>query len=404
MTQSAQDLRPRFRVACVTGTNGKTTTTSLIEAIVREAGEIPARITTLGAWVDGEQLSDEATPEAFELAIARAADVGAKTLAIETTSQALQKGFAAMFPADVAIFTNLTRDHLDAHGTLEEYLAAKAQLFLHARGCVVLNAADEASVLLREIVPEGVGVRWYAARPTQVDAPLDLSASVVAASRAGTRVTLAPSADASLLGGELSLAMVGGVHAENALAAAEAGLALGFAPDVIRRALERFPGVPGRFMRVSEAPLGIVDYAHTPDALLRTLTLARDLVAPDGRVLVAFGCGGDRDEGKRPEMGEVAARLADVVALTSDNPRNEDPEAILDAIAAGVGEGKATVLRISDRRAAIERIVSLARPSDIVVVAGKGHEVVQVVGNQAFPFDDARVLADAVQDKKGIET
>ncbi|MCC6647810.1 MAG: UDP-N-acetylmuramyl-tripeptide synthetase [Polyangiaceae bacterium] len=401
---NASELRPRFRVVCATGTNGKTTTTSLVEAIVREAGEIPARVTTLGAWVDGEHLADEATPEAFELAVNRAAERGVRTLAVETTSQALQKGFAAAFPPDVAIFTNLTRDHLDAHGTLEEYLAAKAQLFLHARAAVVLNAADEASALLREIVPEGVQVRWYAAREPVVDAPLDLSATGVLAGRDGTRVELAPSDAARRLGGELSLRMVGDVHAATALGAALAGLALGFDGEVVRRGLSGFAGVPGRFMRITDEPLGVVDYAHTPDALSRTISLARRLVAPGGRVLVAFGCGGDRDQGKRPEMGAVAAALADVVVLTSDNPRTEDPEAILDAILAGAGEGPAEVLRISDRRAAIERIISLARPSDIVVVAGKGHEAVQVVGSDALPFDDATVLAAAAQRKKGTST
>lgn len=388
---SLAEAGARMRTACVTGTNGKSTTTTLLAAIVRAAGEPSARMTTLGAWLDDELLTTVSTPEVFEDLAIRAASRGVRTFAIETTSEALAGGFAAAWPPHVAGFTNLTRDHLDAHGTLEEYLAAKAQLFLAARECVVLNASDGASALLREVVTEGVRVRAYAARAVDPDCaglPLDLQASRVRSTRAGTTIELAPSPLADALGGALTLAMIGDVHAENALAAALMADALGYPASAITRALATFPGVPGRFEVVAQGPMVVVDYAHTPDAVERTLTLARGL-AVGGRVLCTFGCGGDRDVGKRAEMGRLAASLADVVVVTTDNPRSEDPAAIADAIEEGAGEGRAEVSRILDREGAIRRIIRQADPSDIVVVLGKGHEKFQIVGEQRLPFDDA---------------
>jgi UDP-N-acetylmuramoyl-L-alanyl-D-glutamate--2,6-diaminopimelate ligase len=393
---SLDAIHQATRTACVTGTNGKTSTTSMIEAIVAASGEPTARVTTLGAWVNGIQVAEEATGEAFALAVRAAHRAGVRTLAIETTSQALAEGFAREWPADVGVFTNLSRDHLDYHGTPEHYLAAKAQLFMNLRpgGAAVLNAADPSSALLGEILPPGVRLLAYAARPVapeSVGLPLVLAAERVEARRDGTLITLVPSPLAEALSGSLRLRMVGEVQAENALGAALAARALGYEPAVIRRGIEGFAGVPGRFQMVWARPLVVVDFAHTPDALWRTLRLARQLVQPEGgRVICVFGCGGNRDAGKRPEMGRVASEESDLVIVTTDNPRNEDAATIAAEIVAGAGGGAEVVIE-PDRAAAIARGISGARAYDAVVIAGKGHERVQIVGEQVTPFDDAGV-------------
>jgi len=388
----------RFTTASVTGTNGKTTTTSLIAHISAAAGETQARITTLGSWVGDDRTGIEPSGDAFVKTLALAAVRGVKTLAVETTSHALSQGFTKTWPANVGVFTNLTRDHLDYHGSPEQYLAAKAQLFmdLPKDGVAVLNLADPASALLSEVVTEGVRIMGYAAREIHADCkdiPLSLFAENVTVDHDGTHVRFAPSAIADGLGRAVDLRLLGVVHAENAMGAALAGVALGFSFDAIKKALETFQGVPGRFQVVHTRPIVVVDFAHTPDALTRTLTQARALVRErHGKLLVVFGCGGDRDPGKRAQMGEIASTTADVVCLTSDNPRTEDPEKIADAVEIGTKEGDARLYRILDRRDAIAMAIELAGSDDIVVVAGKGHEKDQIVGDTSYPFDDVDVV------------
>jgi UDP-N-acetylmuramoyl-L-alanyl-D-glutamate--2,6-diaminopimelate ligase len=390
---------------CVTGTNGKTTTTSMIEAIVAAAGEPAARITTVGSWVAGAQVADDVSMESFLRTLERAVEAGVRTVAVETTSKSLGSGFAWRWPARVAVFTNLTRDHLDYHGTPEQYLAAKAQLFLALPpdGTAVLNAADPSSALLAGVLPAGVRRLAYTARGVHAECaglPLRLAATEVEVSRTGTLVRLAPSPSAEALGGTLRLKLLGEVHAENALAAAVALEALGYPPAAIRKGLEEFPGVAGRFEIVSREPLVAVDYAHTPDALERTLALARRLAALEGgRVWCVFGCGGDRDKGKRPQMGHIAAAGADEVLLTSDNPRSEDPAAIADEIESGAAERGGRWTRELDRAAAIARAVDGAGPHDVVVVAGKGHERTQEQGGRKLPFSDAEQVRGALERK-----
>jgi UDP-N-acetylmuramoyl-L-alanyl-D-glutamate--2,6-diaminopimelate ligase len=397
-----QALHRCFRTACVTGTNGKTTTTTMIEAIVAAAGEAHARVTTLGAWVNGEALGSETSSEVFDRAITRAAERGVRCLAVETTSQALAEGFAQAWPAEVAVFTNLSRDHLDYHRSAEDYLAAKAQLFMRLLpgGSAVLNAADPSSALLDEVIDPAQARLFYAARPVDpacAALPLALAASRVEAGLDGTRITLDPSPLADQLGGEIVLSVVGEVHAENALAAALAGVALGYPPAIVRRALEGFAGVPGRFEIVHRRPAIVVDFAHTPDALERALRLGRSLVqGAGGRVLCVFGCGGDRDPGKRGEMGALAAALADVTVITTDNPRSEDPARIAAAVLEGARGGPGRVELVPDRREAITMAIELAAPPDIVILAGKGHERTQTVGERVLPFDDAEVALSVV--------
>lgn len=360
----------RLRTVGVTGTNGKTTTTSMIDAIVRDSGEVPARVTTLGAWVDRERIGGVDLVDEFLQTVERAIERGVMTIAVEMTSKALAGGLVRWWRPEVAVVTNVTRDHLDYHGTPAAYLAAKAQLVLGLApgGVAVLNADDPNVRLLAEVVPAGVRVAWFSER----DARIDVSAR-------GTRFTLD--------GQHFELSVIGRVHAMNAMAAALATRALGYPDDAIRRGLAAFEGVPGRFQIVAREPFVVVDYAHTPDALRGTLETARVLAR---RVICVFGCGGDRDRGKRPEMGAVVDRLADVVYLTSDNPRREDPSAIASEVLDGVGDRAAWTVEL-DRARAIELAIAEARSGDVVVIAGKGHEQVQDIAGVGYPFSDAEV-------------
>jgi UDP-N-acetylmuramoyl-L-alanyl-D-glutamate--2,6-diaminopimelate ligase len=383
-----------LQTAAVTGTNGKTTTVSMIDAIVAATGETNARVCTLGSWVGDEPIVADTPTQEFLGAVERSVERGVRTIAIEVTSKALAGGLAKRWRPKVAVFTNITRDHLDMHGSPEAYLASKAQLFmaLPPGGVAVLNADDPASELIREVILPGVVVRYFSTD----GAPADLAAREVVPSSDGTLVSLAPSTLADALGGEIALGVVGAVHAKNALAAALAVDALGYDADSIRRGLEAFAGVAGRFEIVGRAPLVVVDYAHTPDGLDGTLHTARELVGKGGRLICVFGCGGDRDRGKRPTMGELADRLADVVVLTNDNPRTESPERIAAEIRTGAPSPAADWTEQLDRRAAIDHAVNIAGAADVVVIAGKGHEAVQIVGDTEIPFSDVEVAREAI--------
>jgi UDP-N-acetylmuramoyl-L-alanyl-D-glutamate--2,6-diaminopimelate ligase len=377
-------VRPRLRTIATTGTNGKTTTTSMVAAIVAAAGEVSIRVTTVGAWVGDVEVAERSLQRQFLGAVEGGVARGARTLALEVTSTALQRGLAQRWPADVAVFTNLTRDHLDQHGSPEGYLAAKAQLFLTlpAGGVAVLNADDPASALLREVIPAGVRVLDYSIR----DAAASLCARAIELGDAGTTATLAPGPLAGALGGELRLGCVGGVHVQNALGAALAAHAVGYDAGAITRGLAGFTGVAGRFQIVGRRPLVVVDYAHTPDGLRGTLNTARELCR--GALVCVFGCGGQRDRGKRPQMGAIVDQLADQAVLTSDNPRREPPAAIAAEVLAGVPAPRARWRTELDRRTAIRTAVAAAGPDDVVVIAGKGHETTQEIAGATLPFDD----------------
>jgi UDP-N-acetylmuramoyl-L-alanyl-D-glutamate--2,6-diaminopimelate ligase len=356
---------------------------------VAAAGEPGARVTTVGAWVADERVSGRDLVDEFLVTAERAVARGVRTIAVEMTSKALAAGVARTWRPEVGVVTNVTRDHLDMHGTPEAYLAAKAQLViaLAPGGTAVLNGDDPAVALLAEVVPHGV----TRLRFSQRDASCALVAERIDVSPSGTRITLGGEL-AGELEGSIELGVVGGVHAQNAMAAALAAHALGYPGAAIRRGLAAFVGVPGRFEVVARAPLVIVDYAHTPDGLAGTLATARALAA---RVICVFGCGGNRDRGKRPEMGAIADRAAEVVVLTTDNPRHEDPRAIAAEIMAGVPAPHAQWIVELDRAVAIELAVAMARPTDIVVIAGKGHEQVQEIAGAAIPFCDAEVARAA---------
>ena len=360
----------------ITGTNGKTTTAYLLSSILNAAGRSCAVIGTLSGV--------RTTPEATELSASLAALVaeGRDSVALEVSSHALDLHRIDGTRVRIAVFTNLSRDHLDHHGDMAAYFQAKARLFepdLSDRA--VVNLDDPHGRLLADVglIPT-VGYRMDDAEDliTRVD---------------GSRFRWR--------GVEIALPIAGRFNVSNALAAATVAAELGVGLDAISAGLGDIPPVPGRFERIDRGQgfLAVVDYAHTPDGLEELLSSARELIGAGplpGRVLVVFGAGGDRDPDKRPAMGEVVARLADVAFLTSDNPRSESPAAIIEQVSTGMI--RARDLHVEpDRRRAIARAVGMARTGDVVVVAGKGHETTQTIGEVVEPFDDRVELARAIE-------
>jgi UDP-N-acetylmuramoyl-L-alanyl-D-glutamate--2,6-diaminopimelate ligase len=353
------DPTARLPVAAITGTNGKTTTSYLLWSILAAAGEQPGLLTNVerrvGAEVREVGLN---TPESIDLQrlFHEMLDEGNRVCVMEATSMASEKRRLEGTRFAVLVFTNLTQDHLDFHGTMEDYFESKRRLFAQAQRAVV-NVGDE-----------------YGER---------LAAELPAA------ITFRP--DDAL--GDVELKLAGRFNVENALAAAAAARALGIGETAIKRGIEAVARVPGRFERVDEGqPFTVlVDYAHTPGALETALGAAREL-GRGGRLLCVFGAGGDRDRAKRPLMGKVVAELADVSLVTSDNPRSEDPAAIAAVVVAGLD------LEVElDRRRAIERALESARTGDVVVIAGKGHEQGQEVAGRKLPFDDREVAREALR-------
>lgn len=378
----------------ITGTNGKTSTTLMLVSMLRAAGLPTCFETTLGGGTQLDTL-ESTTREPFVERVRAAHAEGVRHLAVEVTSEALARGWSKRWRFDLGVFTNLSRDHLDAHGSFEHYLASKAQLFVHLGPgrTAVLNAADPSSHLLDRVIPGDVQRRFYAA-PTRGTAlfPTDLAVEELELRPDGTRARLAPSVFAEQLAGMLEIALIGHVFVENALAAALAGLALGLCPNAVQRGLRDIERLPGRFEVIARTPLVAVDYAHTPDALSRTLATARGLANEGGgaRVIVVFGAGGNRDHSKRKPMGEAVGKLADYAIITNDNPRDEDPRTIAQELAAGCRRGGRVHARIVlDRRQAIQQAIESARPNDVVVICGKGHETGQAMRGAIEPFDDA---------------
>lgn len=375
----------------VTGTNGKTSTTALIAGLLGVLARPVARVTTVGSFLDEERLSVPAHYAGFLETMQRGLERGGRFAAVEFTSEALAMGFAKAWPCRVAAFTNLSLDHSDAHGSPEHYLASKAQLFmaLPRGGTAVLNARDSAAELIAEVIPDGVQLLRYGV-PSRGEAwaPADIGARAIRLSRSGTRIELEPSARFPALPSVLEIRAIGEIFAENALAALTAALAAGVPVAAAVMALTQIAPPPGRFQIVRERPTVVVDYAHTPDALTRTLATARALCT--GRSSVVFGAGGGRDQSKRPLLG-AAARAADRVYLTSDNPRFEDPLAIIEQIESGLGD-HADVVRDVDRAHCIERALRAAGPDDLVLIAGKGHESTQEAAGTQIAFSDEAIV------------
>jgi UDP-N-acetylmuramoyl-L-alanyl-D-glutamate--2,6-diaminopimelate ligase len=358
-----------LEIAAVTGTNGKTTTTFLLHSILDAAGRRPGLLGTIESRVGGEpRPAVRTTPEAIDLqrAFREMLDAGDRSCALEATSHGSHYGRLRGTRFACLVFTNLTQDHLDLHGTMEAYFEAKRRLFVEEpRPPAAINVGDP------------WGRRLAADRPDALTYGFAQDAA------------LGPEA----LEG-IQLRLKGRFNVENALAAMAGARLLGIADDAIAAGIERLDGVPGRFEPVDEGqPFTVlVDYAHTPDSLENVLRSARGLTSE--RVICVFGCGGDRDRGKRPVMGRIASEVSDLAIVTSDNPRSEDPRAIIEEIVAG-----ATVeLEVEpDRREAIARAVEEARPGDVVLIAGKGHEQGQQFRDRTVPFDDRDVAREALR-------
>ncbi|MFZ1123733.1 MAG: UDP-N-acetylmuramoyl-L-alanyl-D-glutamate--2,6-diaminopimelate ligase [Candidatus Baltobacteraceae bacterium] len=365
-----------LRVIGVTGTNGKTTVTSLACALLCEAGIAAGSIGTLGARL-GEKAwpLGNTTPLPLELhsLLAAMRERGAAAVAMEVSSHALALERVADVDFTLGVLTNVTRDHLDFHGTFEAYAAAKRRLF-EVAARAVLNADDP------------LGRRWAAELAAAGREPLAYGLGSEAAVRAEGLEVRASGSSFSVGGTRFELLLPGRFNVSNALAVLCVARELGVSDATSARVMAAFRGVPGRMEHFSGGGVDVlVDYAHTPDALESVLRAARE--AAGGELAVVFGCGGDRDRGKRPEMGRIARALADRVVVTSDNPRREEPRAIVEAIVAGIGDARGVTVEL-DRRAAIRRAIAAARPGDVVVVAGKGHETYQIVGEEIVPFDD----------------
>jgi UDP-N-acetylmuramoyl-L-alanyl-D-glutamate--2,6-diaminopimelate ligase len=392
----------KIRLSGVTGTNGKTTTAYLLEQLLRAAGRSTALVGTIEYRVADEvRPAPHTTPESRDLFALLAEGVarGVTEGVMEVSSHALDQGRVWGVPYDVAIFTNLTQDHLDYHGTMEAYFAAKRKLFDGSQSrpprVAILNAEDDTQAALAETAQAAGSEIWsYGA------ARGDFHARDIAMRPNGMRFTLVSPQGAA----PIDVALTGRVNVLNLLAASAAALARGLSLAQIAEAAPMLRAVPGRFEAVDGGQpfTVVVDYAHTDDALRNVLALARDLVSgAHGRVLTVFGCGGDRDRTKRPRMGRAAAEASEIIIVTSDNPRSEDPRAIIDEILPGTTGAPATVEVEPDRAKAIALAMSKAHPNDIVVIAGKGHEKTQTIGNQVLPFDDVAVTREALAWLKG---
>lgn len=382
-----------LHITGITGTNGKTTTTYLIESLLKADGRKAGVIGTVSYRYGGLELkADNTTPGATEAQslLKDMYESGVRFVAMEVSSHALDQRRVEGIEFDVGVFTNLTHDHLDYHGDIDSYRSAKALLFKRhletsskRKKYAILNMDDRA---VRDMVPaDPVRVLFYSLKTPADGFLIDYQESI-----RGLSLTL------SLMGTRLSLKtpLVGLFNASNILASALYGLTLGMTAETLRKGIEELRGVPGRLERVPNDTGAeiFVDYAHTPDALKKVLEMLNRL--KEGRMILVFGCGGDRDKGKRPVMGEIASRLADMTIITSDNPRSEEPMSIIEDIKKGFSGNSFRV--IESRRDAIYEAVRMAKEHDVVLVAGKGHEDYQIVGDKVFHFNDREVIEESL--------
>ncbi len=382
-----------LRLTGITGTNGKTTTSYLLDSVLRAAGHTTALIGTIEYHLAGRVLpAVNTTPESLELVrlFADLEKLGGSHVTMEVSSHALALGRVYGLHLHTAIFTNLTRDHLDFHGTMEEYFAAKRLLFEGAGAppprAAVLNRDDES---LRGIkLPAATEIYWYG-----LNADATLRARQVSSGFDGVRFEI----QYGKIRFSVESPLIGKINVYNILAASGAALSYGISPEVIAKGIADLPAVPGRFERVDEGQPFVVavDYAHTDDALRNVIAVARSLNPK--RVITLFGCGGDRDRTKRPLMGQAAAELSDFVVLTSDNPRSEDPLAIMNDALVGIRRVDVPHIIEPDRATAIARALKEAREGDIVILAGKGHETYQILKDQTLPFDDRAVAREVLK-------
>ncbi|MFE6165476.1 UDP-N-acetylmuramoyl-L-alanyl-D-glutamate--2,6-diaminopimelate ligase [Streptomyces sp. NPDC056486] len=377
-------------VVAITGTNGKTSVSYMVESVLRLAeGAKVGVIGTSGSRIGTERIpmprSVLSTPESPDLhyLLGHMRDRGTSSVVLEATSMGLLEQRLDHVPVAVGVFTNLTQDHLDDHGTMEHYKNAKLRLFGGLCDHAVVNADDPVSAEIQALMPGAVTTYG-------LDTPADYRASDLVVDASGTRFTLHHDGRKY----PAAIPIPGRFSVSNALATLAACHRLGHELPALVEALDRMPPTPGRLERFTTAQgvCVVVDYAHSPDSLEKVLATIRGFVT--GSLITVFGCGGDRDVTKRALMGEIAGRHSDLCVLTSDNPRYEDPESILDQIVPGLTSTGTPFHRVADRRAAISRALSAARRGDIVLVAGKGSEPHQIVGDQFIPFDDMTVVRE----------
>lgn len=373
-----------LRTIAVTGTNGKTTTVNILRALLDLPVAPAASIGTLGVLIgrEGRVMPGglgltTPGPDELQRVLRELVDAGVRSVALEVSSHALDQHRVHGVPFDAAVFTNITRDHLDYHGTMEHYFGAKAKLisYLKATGVAVVNA-DQPEWRSLPLAPRLLTYGTQAG---------DVRAEDIEYDATGSSWTIRTGDEDAFV----RLPLVGDFNVINALAAASAALSVGIPLRAVAQSLALVPQIPGRLELIAESPPIIRDYAHTPDALVRSLAAVRPFVS--GKLILVFGAGGDRDPGKRPLMGSAAEAGADRVIVTSDNPRTEDPELIIDEIERGMSTPHE---RLSDRRAAIARAIEIAQRGDTILLAGKGHETYQVIGTQKYPFDERQVVGE----------
>ncbi|MEJ7759904.1 MAG: UDP-N-acetylmuramoyl-L-alanyl-D-glutamate--2,6-diaminopimelate ligase [Gemmatimonadaceae bacterium] len=380
-----------LRIIGVTGTNGKSTTVGILRHLLDQPESRSASIGTLGVLLGTEAEvvpggAELTTPGPVELqrVLRDLVDRGAKSVAMEVSSHSLDQRRIDGLSFDAAVFTNFTRDHLDYHLTMEAYLQAKASLleYLKPSGSAVINVDAPAW----EALPESRRKIFFG-----VAEAADVRATEVVCTESGSRWTLRYAGEAH----DVDLPLIGDVNVHNALGALAVGITLGMNPGELAGRLSVLPQVPGRLEVISQHPTVLRDYAHTPDAMQRVLAAIRPFTP--GKLILVFGCGGDRDRGKRPEMGSAAQAGANIVIVTSDNPRTEDPEQILDDIESGMSSPAR--LRIENRRMAIARALETAGQGDVILLAGKGHETYQIMGTVKAPFDEKQVVGELLAER-----
>lgn len=378
----------------VTGTNGKTTTSFMIESILKAAGLKTGLLGTVEYRIGEKRVPvDRTTPESLDLQslFADMVDEGVEAAVIEVSSHAIDLLRVDACDFDVVVFTNLSQDHLDYHGTIDEYFGVKKRIFESTINCAtaqIINIDDEYGRLL---IKEGISRQYRYSTKDRVE----VYADNIKLRPDGTDVRI------SYPGGEVDvkLALPGMYNVLNALAAAGVAAALNIDGEKTKEGLEALSSVPGRFERVDKGQeyTVVVDYAHTPDSLEKVLSAARQIT--EGRLITVFGCGGDRDKGKRPLMGKIAAEISDYTIVTSDNPRSEEPNSIIMEIIDGIKEIENPQFEVEeDRELAIKKALEMAKPGDFVVIAGKGHEAGQEIAGKKLPFDDVQVASELIKE------
>ncbi len=376
----------------ITGTNGKTTTSYLIESILRSSGRNVGVIGTIAYRFSGRHIkADMTTPESLELMklLRDMADEGIRDVVMEVSSHSLSQGRVKDCPFKIAVFTNITRDHLDYHGSIRSYFDAKKRLFLEydPEFCVINRDDPYGEILIKEIRKEKL--------VTYGLEDADIVAKDIEIDKEGIKAEiLLPDKEKIKINSKL----IGRFNLYNLLASVSACYLFGIGKDEIEEGVSKFGGVPGRMelIKNGDSPYVIVDYAHTPDALLNVIKTIKDIF--QARIITVFGCGGERDKGKREIMGRIAGSLSDLVIITSDNPRSEDPYSIMKQIEKGVKSVSENYLLELDRKEAIRKAIEISKKEDVILVAGKGHEDYQIIGNKRIPFEDRGIVKELLKE------